>query len=92
MDVRGIAFEGRRQIAAQAVSGSEIFLRRDYDNLVDRNAVFVTFDDQPIGYAPKDYAQLIAPDLDAGWVGKGTVVDNKVSPVPSVRIRIEARE
>ena len=92
MDVRGIAYEGRRQIAGQAISGSEVFLSRDYDNLVDRNAIFVTFDGQPIGYAPKDYAQLMAPDLDAGWIGRGTVMENKGGVVPSVRIRIEAGE
>ena len=90
IDVRGITYEGRRQLAALAVSGSEVFLRRDYDNLVDRKAAFVTFHDQPIGYAPKDYAQLMAPDLDAGWIGKGKVIDNRLGSVPSVRIRIEA--
>ena len=89
-DVKGTSYENRWQIAAVAVTGSEVHLSRDYDNLVDRNAVFVTLDDSPIGYAPRDYAQLLAPDLDAGWIGKGKVIYNKLGQVPAVRVRIEA--
>ena len=33
-DVRGISFDDRSQIAAVAIPGSEVFLQRDYDNLV----------------------------------------------------------
>ena len=73
-----------------AVVGSEVYLRRDYDNLVDRNAVFVTFESLPIGYVPRNYAQLMAPDLDAGRVGKGEVTSNELSGVPLVRVRIDA--
>ena len=89
-DVRGTTYEGRWQLAALAVSGSEVFLRRDYDNLVDRNAVYVTLDNQPIGYAPKDFAQLMAPNLDSGWIGKGKVIRRTGAPIPSIRVKIEA--
>ena len=89
-DVAGTTYEGRWQFAALAVSGSEVFLRRDYDNLVDRNAVFVTLDNQPIGYAPRDFAQVMAPNLDSGWIGKGKVIGRTLGPVSSIRVKIEA--
>ena len=88
-EVRGISFHDRRQIAAMAIPGSEVVLERDYDNLMDRNAVFVVFNDRPMGYVPKDYAQLIAPDLDAGWRGNCNVVSNTLAAVPSVTVRVE---
>ena len=88
-NVRGIAYENRRQIAVSAGAGSEVFLRRDYDNLVDRNAILVVFQNQPLGYMPRDYAQLIAPEVDAGWLGKCSVVYNEPGLVPSVRVRME---
>ena len=88
-DVRGISFDDRRQIASMAIPGSDVFLERDYDNLVDRNAVFVVFEGRPMGYAPKNYAQLMAPDLDAGWTGKCSVVSNTLSTIPVVTVRVE---
>ena len=89
-NVRGTAYEDRWQIAGLANPGSNIYLSRDYDNLVDRNAVYVTLDDVPIGYAPRNFAQLLAPDLDAGWIGRGTVIHRNLGQVPLVRVRIEA--
>ena len=89
-NVTGISYDDRRQVAARALLGSEILLRRDYANLVDRNAVFVTFENQALGYVPRDYAQLISPDIDAGWIGKCQVIHNEPAAVPSVRIRIES--
>ena len=88
-EVRGVSFHNRRQSAAMAISGSTVFLQRDYDNLVDRNAVLVVFKNRPIGYVPKNYAQLLAPDLDAGWIGKCSVVNNTPSAVPVVTVRVE---
>ena len=88
-EVRGVSIGGRRHVAARAMPGIDVYLQRDYDNLVDRNAVFVVLGDEPIGYVPRDVAQLIAPELDAGGSKTCKVVSNVAGGTPAVRVQIE---
>lgn len=64
--VRGIKFDNRRAAAARVTEGSRLRLERDYSNAVDRNAISVLFRGEDIGFLPRDAAQLLAPELDAG--------------------------
>ena len=89
-DVRGIFYGSRRQTASQVRPGIELSLERDYDNLVDRNAIMVTFRNRDLGYVPRDYAQLIAPDLDAGLVYRCYAARIELGETPSITARIEA--
>ena len=88
-DVRGIIYGSRRQTASQVRPGIELSLERDYDNLVDRNAIMVTFRSRDLGYVPRDYAQLIAPDLDAGLVYRCYAARIELGEIPSITASIE---
>ena len=52
-DVRGISYGSHRQTASQVGPGKELSLERDYDNLIDRNAIRVMFNKQALGYVTK---------------------------------------
>lgn len=43
-------------------------LVRDYENSIDRNAIFIFNDDLCIGYLPKEVVKKLAPLMDAGDV------------------------
>ncbi len=66
-----------------------VVLERDYANIGDRNAVFVTLRGQILGYVPRDYAQLTAPELDSAWLGKGVVTEKTPDAVPGISVRID---
>ena len=88
-EVRGLAFGSRGLVAARAALGSHAELQRDYDNLVDRNAILVLHKGEPMGFVPRDVAQLIAPDLDAGDSKICEVIHSETYPTPMVRLRIQ---
>jgi HIRAN domain len=57
---------------------------RDYDNLVDRNAVLVTWESREIGYLPRAVAQVLALDMDAGE--QFNTIVNSIVREPQTRI------
>ncbi len=89
VEVRGIGYEDRAKVALSARVGLPVALVRDYDNAVDRNAVKVELASAVMGYLPRQIAQLVAADMDAGLrlVGKITSVER--GRVPRVRLRVE---
>src|SRR5215471_2197409 len=57
--------EAAQRIAAAAIKNdTKAILRRDYDDVADRNAIEVFADGSSIGYLPAYLAQMIAPELD----------------------------
>jgi hypothetical protein len=89
VEVRGITYEdSRRAVALTAQAGQPVDLRRDYDNLADRNAIAVDLLGQQMGYVPRDVAQVLAPEMDTGVVIRGVVLSTERRPVPRVLVRI----
>jgi len=86
--VEGLQYENRYVVALQAEAGIIVELVRDYDNLVDRNAIFVTLSGQAMGYIPRDVAQALAPEMDTGSELIATVQSIANSDIPVVTIRI----
>jgi Helicase conserved C-terminal domain/HIRAN domain len=76
VEIQGIKYEQRAQVAALVRPGAELQLKRDYENGIDRNAILVRFHSQDVGYIPRDVAQVIAPEMDTGL--KVTAVATKV--------------
>lgn len=89
IDVRGIQYESRENIAHQVKIKDEVNLIRDYKNMIDRNAIAVNWQNQQLGYIPRVIAQILAPEIDSGVILSGEIIEiNKSSSVPNIKIRI----
>ena len=75
INLSGVTFEGRQDIISQLEIGQVISLVRDPFNKWDKFAikVFTIYNnrDIQIGWIPKNIAQILAPEIDAGvkWYG-----------------------
>lgn len=87
--VVGVSFENRTSVAMSARAGQSATLVRDYDNLMDRNAVKVQLNGRDLGYLQKQLAQLAAPDMDCGVLLKCNIVDVERRETPQIKILIE---
>ena len=65
-DVVGVSYDNRRMAALRVRVGDDLYLLRDYENPVDSNAIKVVHDLGQIGFLPRDLAQRLAPEIDAG--------------------------
>ncbi len=64
--LRGTQYSEGKGILGSIRADDVVGLRRDYENLIDRNAVEVLIGGRAIGYLPRDLAQLLAPEIDVG--------------------------
>ena len=87
--VAGIRYENRTALLAGVTSGNVARLMRDYTNQYDPNAIQVWIGDGHIGYVPRTYARLLAPQIDAGASMSGRVVAIDRDPSnPDLRIEV----
>lgn len=72
--VSGVSWENRQDLIPQLEVDSEVRLIRDPQNQYDKNAIAVRTTDgtYQIGWIPKNYAKVLAPEMDAGieWHAK----------------------
>jgi hypothetical protein len=54
--------------------------------------VRVLIDSQELGYLPRDVAQLLAPEIDAGLQITATVADIEEGAVPTVSVTLAAAD
>ena len=70
--VVGVTFDNpdgtnRQHLIASLNDNSQIFIKRDYANFYDPNAIMVmNFQGQQIGYVSRDVASQLAPQMDSG--------------------------
>lgn len=88
VEVQGIKYENRLVVALRAQPGQRVELIRDYDNLVDRNAIAVYLSNEQMGYVPYEVAQILAPEMDTGNHFEATVIGVERERVPKVSVRI----
>ncbi len=62
----GVTFEGRQDLVAGVVAGTELTLVRDTANAYDPNAVGVWLGQLQLGFVRRPIAARIAPNIDAG--------------------------
>jgi hypothetical protein len=86
--VAGIYYENRRFAAQRVRTGDALDLRRDYDNPVDPNAIAVYHQAGQLGFLPKDLAQRLAPELDAGEVITAKVVNVTQAEIPEIALEL----
>lgn len=80
---------GRPQwYAARLAAGGDVEIRRDYDDLADRNAMEALAGGQRVGYLERDVAQYLAPLVDAGMAVSARVasVEGGGSDAPTVAV------
>jgi hypothetical protein len=87
--VQGIRYENREQIAVRCNAGDRVEISRDYDNLLDRNALSIFWRGQQIGYMPRDVAEVLAVEIDTGTLVEGEITSvDKSRDVPKIRVQI----
>lgn len=86
--VRGIRYDNRRLVALKAKEGDLVILRRDYDNVSDRNAIEVQLNGEPLGFLAGNLAQVMAVDLDSGFQVNGTITKIERHQVPEVKLQL----
>ena len=88
VEVQGIKYENRFIVALRAQPDQRVKLTRDYDNLVDRNAIAVYLYNEPMGYVPYEVAQILAPEMDTGTNFEAIVIAVEREHIPKVSVRI----
>jgi superfamily II DNA/RNA helicase len=86
--VAGIYYENRHFAARRVRTGDALDLRRDYDNPVDPNAIGVYHRAGQLGFLPKDLAQRLAPELDAGEAITARVVSVTQAEIPEITMEL----
>lgn len=84
--VAGVVYDNRRIAARCVKAGDALDLQRDYGNPVDPNAISVHHEASQIGYLPRAFAQLLAPEVDAGQAIRAEAVSATPDEVPVVTI------
>jgi hypothetical protein len=85
VEVQGIRYENREQIAVRCNVGDRVEISRDYDNLLDRNALSIFWRGQQIGYMPRDVAEVLAVEIDTGTIVGGEITSvEKSRDVPKI--------
>lgn len=73
--VSGIKFEeSRKTLSNEIIKDFELRLERDYDNAFDYNAIFLKYNDQVLGYVPREEARFLASLLDIDEIEFSCVV------------------
>ena len=86
--VHGVQYAERRFVALGSKVGEEVVLARDYNNLADRNSIKIFLKGRELGFVPKEYAQLFAPDMDTGLTLRGEIASVQNEEVPHIKIRV----
>ena len=88
--VVGISYENRRIAARRVEEGDVLELRRDYENPVDSNAIAIFHQSRQIGFMPRDLAQWLAPEIDAGREFCAEALNTIAERIPAVTARVYA--
>ncbi len=89
--VVGTAYENRWLAAQEARIGDTVRLVREYDNNLDRNAIRVQLNGQPLGYIERPLAQFLAPEIDCGLELEGRIVEVKRGKIPDILIKLDVK-
>lgn len=70
----GVSWGERQQVIAKLKPNTPLKMIRDYNNPYDKNAIFISLvDGTQVGWIPKRQAEILAPQLDAGFSWNVTV-------------------
>lgn len=89
--VMGISYESRYIVAYTARKGNLVDLRRDYDNMYDRNAIKVYLQGKELGFLNRHLAQFLAPHIDCGLNLQGEITEMLSEKIPQIKIQIKKK-
>lgn len=85
----------RRAIETGAIwrleSGTSLEVVRDFDSMINRNAVYLVHDGVLLGYLTWGAAQALGPEIDAGVAVSATLVEIQESDGVALVVRLEER-
>ena len=84
----GLEYHGRSSRLPAVGPRDTVMLRRDHQNLYDRNAIVVIHESGELGYLPRFVARLIAPQMDVGYTFGAFVNDIERGTSPRVEVSI----
>lgn len=87
--VMGISYESRYLVAYTARARDVVDLRRDYDNMYDRNAIKVYLQGKELGFLNRNLAQFLAPHIDCGLNLEGEITEIVSERIPQIKIQIK---
>lgn len=76
----GISFYDRQSHIDELSIGDKLFLKRDYKNIHDKNAIGVYKNNYHLGWISKNISKILAPEIDNGlyWEAKvSNITGNK---------------
>ncbi len=93
VEVQGIRYDNRTRIAIRCNVSDVVEIVRDYDNLLDRNAIHILWNNQQIGFVPRDVAEVLAVELDTGTLVAGEITSvDRSAAIPRIKIRISEQQ
>jgi len=92
VDLRDVSRPDHKTFALRAEKGMIVTIERDYDNVVDRNAIAVKLDGHIIGYFPWQLAQLAAVDLDCGLNLSGKISSIQKEPFIKILVKLSVMD
>lgn len=91
VDLRRIQYDNRLLAAFRVGPEEKLELVRDYDDVVDRNAIMVRSSGRTLGYLTRQTAQILAPEMDTGTAFDATIFEVESEAFPRVSVRITQR-
>jgi helicase len=89
--VQGIGYQNRLGTALRVRVGEAVTVERNYDNIIDRNAISVRSGGDELGYLTREVAQVLATEMDAGVAMQGMIIAIRKGFVPEITVRIFQR-
>ena len=86
--VKGIMYENRMVAASKIKVGDNLNVKRDYENLFDKNAIKIFHKGREIGFIDKDLAQYLSPLLDGDAKLSAQVISVKHLQFPTIEIQL----
>lgn len=72
-EIKGLAYENRLKNLERLADGQSLFLKRDYLNKHDVDAIKIYFNANELGFIPRELTKVLAPQMDFGLNFKATL-------------------
>lgn len=86
--IKGIMYEHREIVASKIKIEDHIDVKRDYENMFDKNAIKLFFKGREIGFIDKHLAQYLSPMLDGGTKLSAKVTHVENLQIPKIQIKL----
>lgn len=87
--IKGLSYEDRLKNLERIADGQSLFLKRDYLNKHDIDAIKIYSNSKELGFIPREFAKVLAPQMDFGMNFKAKLESKinksiKIECLPSI--------